>query len=269
MRLPLALAAALAAAVGCGGGEERSGAAAAAPSEDPASAAAPSGPPPDPASYGSLEGGVFLDGPVPKNPEVSIAGAPTCAAQHAGGRVAREWYLVSDGRLQNCFVWIHTGLHPGLEWPVPAEPVELDQVGCVYRPHAQGLRAGQTLLLGSSDEEGHNVRAQSRRGQGFNLNMPPRQHGVERLFRRAEVPVLVTCSVHPWMEAWLGVFDHPFFTVTGPDGAFRWEGVPPGEYTLRAWHEKLGQQEARVTVPPSGAASVEFRFRSPEVGGPR
>lgn len=234
---------------------------AAEPPETPG-ASAPAGPPPDPASYGSIRGVVRFDGPVPANPVEGIGAAPGCAAHLPGGKYTREWYQVQDGHMANVLVYIQRGLPAGLSYEPAPQAAQLNQENCVYVPHVQGLRVGQTLELNSSDGEGHNINIHSQLRQDFNRNMPPQQKGLTHVFERAEVPILVTCDVHPWMTAYLGVFDHPYFAVTGADGSFEWKDVPPGEYTLRAWHEKLGRQEQKLTLEPNGSAQVEFVYRA-------
>ncbi|TAH34604.1 MAG: hypothetical protein EYC70_16870 [Planctomycetota bacterium] len=253
------LLAAVGLAAACGGEEAPASAGTGGAEQD---AAAPQGPPPDPGTYGTIAGVVKFEGEVPPNPMEGIGVAPTCAAHHPGGKYTREWYLVRDGRVQNVLVYVQRGLPKGLAFEVPRESARLDQVHCVFVPHVLGMRVGQPLVLSSSDAEAHNVNLQSKLGQGINTNMAPRQTGLTHEFRRNEVPVLVTCDVHPWMTAFLGVFDHPYYAVTGADGTFRWDSVPPGEYTLRAWHEKLGPQEQKLTLAPNGSASVEYVYRA-------
>src|SRR5438309_2033710 len=68
------------------------------------------------------------------------------------------------------------------------------------------------------------------------------------------------CNVHGWMHAWLGVLPHPFFSVSGADGSFTLAGLPPGTYTIEAWHEKYGTQTASVTVAGSEAKTADFSF---------
>ena len=78
--------------------------------------------------------------------------------------------------------------------------------------------------------------------------------------RRVELGVAFECNLHPWMKAWVCVVDHPWFTVTGEDGVFVLQGVPPGDYVLEAWHEKFGKKTAKVSVPPGGNAEATLTF---------
>jgi hypothetical protein len=71
----------------------------------------------------------------------------------------------------------------------------------------------------------------------------------------------VKCNIHAWMHSYIGVVDHPYFAVTGPDGKFQWKNVPPGDYTVAVWHEKLGKQEQQVHVASAASAAVNFTYR--------
>jgi hypothetical protein len=80
---------------------------------------------------------------------------------------------------------------------------------------------------------------------------------------RPDVAVSVRCDLHPWMQAWLGVVDHPYFAVTGADGRYRLADVPPGDYTVAVWHERFGTQETSVTVVPRGDVEASFTYSAP------
>jgi hypothetical protein len=132
--------------------------------------------------------------------------------------------------------------------PVPAEPVSVDQRGCIYRPRVVGLRVGQPLIVRNSDDGLHNV----------HNNFHPRDSGILR----------IECDVHTWMVAFVGVVNHPYFAVTGKDGSFELHDVPAGTYDDRAWHERLGaitsQVRFRTAVPPSPRSSTRRRPRKSE-----
>jgi hypothetical protein len=80
------------------------------------------------------------------------------------------------------------------------------------------------------------------------------------VFTQAEREVEVQCDIHPWMHAYIFVMDHPFFSVSGDDGAYAIEGLPPGDYTLECWHEKLGKQRKDVKLGDE-ALDVSFTFQ--------
>jgi hypothetical protein len=141
-------------------------------------------------------------------------------------------------------------------------PVVLDQIKCVYVPHVLAVQAGQILRLKSSDAMLHNVHLKCAVNPDANYGFPaPGERDIQ--LQSAEAPFPVKCDVHPWMSAWVGVFDHPWFAVTGDDGTFTIPHVPPGTYTLIAWQEVLPQQEERVIVTDGGQTDVQFAFPAP------
>ncbi len=116
-------------------------------------------------------------------------------------------------------------------------------------------------MLKNSDPFLHNVHSQPALNEPFNMAMPTANAG-EPADPQPKVPEIfkVKCDVHPWMAAWVAVFDHPYFAVTGDDGTFAIKGLPDGTYTLQAWHERYGTQQQ--TVGPSRAARRRPTSRS-------
>ena len=88
-------------------------------------------------------------------------------------------------------------------------------------------------------------------------------HGIplEQTFAREEIAIPVKCNVHPWMRGYIAVFKHPFFAVTGKDGSFDLKDLPPGTYTISAWHGKLGTQSQKVTVSAGQSQKLDFVFK--------
>ncbi|HEX9792928.1 MAG TPA: carboxypeptidase regulatory-like domain-containing protein [Planctomycetota bacterium] len=228
-------------------------------STDPGSA--PTGPIPDPSMWRPVSGVARFEGTPPVRRAFNITEG-VCLKHHTGD-VLTEDYLIADGKVQNVIVFVQRGLPDGMLHPAPDTLFELDQLGCVYDPHVFALRAGQEILLANSDDTAHNVRTASVRRNGtVNANVPPMQRTQKIVFERAEMPVKLVCDIHPWMSSFFGVFDHPYFVVTGADGAFALDPLPPGNYVLRAWHEELGRIDQDVVVTPDGAAALEFVFKA-------
>jgi len=165
------------------------------------------------------------------------------------------------GEFADIFVWIDTP--PAGNYPPPASPVLLDQKGCRYTNHVFGMMVGQTLLVQNSDETTHNVRGFARANRPFNFGQPPGLKPRTRVFENPEFPLKIKCDVHAWMLSYCFVMEHPFFAVTGEDGIFEIENVPAGTYSLKAWHERLGELEQEITVAANAARSVAFTFRRP------
>jgi plastocyanin len=209
----------------------------------------------DPATAGVIEGTVSFPGAAPANPELSI-GEPACAKVH-DGPVHEDVVLVKDGKLENAFVYIKEGL-ADYAFDPPSAEVTIDQVGCVYRPLVVGVQVGQPLTFINSDSVLHNVHTLPEENRGANFSMPSKDMRTSKKFSEPEVMIRTKCDVHPWMRAFIGVVAHPHFAVTGADGNFRFEGVPPGDHVVEMWHEKLGRQTQKVTVADKATVRADF-----------
>jgi len=215
----------------------------------------------DPATAGTITGRVVFTGAKPAMPAIDMSSNPQCERQHPAPQRAETVIVNANGTLRNVYVWIKDGLAPA-HWTPPATPATLDQKGCVYSPHVLGIMEGQQLEILNSDPVNHNVHAESQTNAPWNESQPPRAEHKFRSFASEEVLFPMTCSVHPWMRSYIGVSPHPFFAVTGEDGAFDLKGVPPGTYTVEAVHEKFGRKEGKLTVAPSAVATIEFSYGS-------
>jgi len=138
--------------------------------------------------------------------------------------------------------------------------VVIDQKGCLYVPRVVGAQVYQPIEFLNSDPTLHNVHGQPKNSAAWNVALS--RKGVQRTIRvpTEEVMISVRCDLHPWMQGWIGVLDHPYFGVTAADGTVQLANVPPGDYVVAAWHERFGTRETRVTLPPSGSASVNITF---------
>ena len=123
------------------------------------------------------------------------------------------------------------------------------------------MMVGQTLRVRNSDDTTHNVRGFARKNRPFNFGQPPGLAPRTRVFENSETPMRIKCDVHSWMQSFCFVMEHPFFSVTGLDGAFEIENVPSGRYRLKAWHERLGELEQEITVEKSAVSGATFTFR--------
>ena len=212
----------------------------------------------DPATAGSVMGTITLEGTAPAAETIRMNSDPACA--ELATETETEYYVVGgSGGLGNVFVYVKEGLE-GRSFPAPADPVMFDQQGCRYRPHVFGMRVGQTLTIRNSDATLHNIHATPAANPEFNMGQPIQGMEFERTFDAPEVMVPFQCDVHSWMNAYVGVLDHPYFAVTGDDGGFDISELPPGDYVVEAWHEELGTQTQNVTVGEGGTAEVSFTF---------
>ncbi len=162
-----------------------------------------------------------------------------------------------NGALANVFIYIKSGLE-GKTFEVPAAPVTFDQRGCAFHPRVTGIQTGQTLQVTNSDPVTHNIHPLPQNNREWNHSQGAGDAPLARKFMRPEVMIRVKCNIHSWMRAFIGVVEHPYFAVTGPDGTFEIPNVPPGEYLIEAWQETLGTQEQKITVAPSGKIEINF-----------
>jgi plastocyanin len=217
----------------------------------------------DPATTGTVTGRVALTGTPPAAQTIRVDGDKTCATLVPGAARTTESYVVGDGgTLANVFVYVKTGLE-GRSFPVPSEPVVIDQQRCWYTPRVVGVRVGQPFQVLNSDPLLHNVRAEAAINQPFNQGQPVQGVRYSHTFSTDEVMVALRCDVHAWMNAWVGVMNHPYFAVTGADGAFSLPNLPAGTYTVEAWHEAAGTTSGTVTVTAQGAATLDLSFTVP------
>lgn len=211
----------------------------------------------------SVTGTVTFDGKVPNLKPLAMDADPACAKMH-GKPVPAEMLVLGTGNtMGNILVWVSKGLPAGKTWPAPKTPVTLDQKGCVYVPHVMGIMVGQPYRILNSDGILHNVHALPKINRGFNRPMPATVKESSATFDKAESVFQIKCDVHPWMNAYVGVFTHPFFSTTKADGKFTIAGLDPGTYEITAWHERLGTQTATVTVAANETKTQNFKFSTP------
>ncbi len=213
----------------------------------------------DPASVGTIKGKVLFEGPVPPIQEISVRGNPECAVFHTGGKIPAEEVIVHDGGLKNVFVYIKEGIGKA-NFPIPQEPVIIENRNCMYVPHVSGAMVGQKVVLLNSDPTLHNVHSYAKNSKQWNLGLPFQGVKQTKKFEAPEIMVHLKCDVHPWMSGYVGVLPHLYFSVTSSDGSFEIRNLSPGEYLIEAWHEKLGVQSQKIKIEPQETKEIEFKY---------
>lgn len=204
-----------------------------------------------------LKGSVQFTGTVPAPKQIDTKSDPSCGVASVP---AEEVTVNPNGTLKNVFIYIKEGLPAGQTYEVTAPAVTLDQKGCQYSPRVFGVQVAQSFEVLNSDPTLHNVHGMPTKSKQFNLGMPVQGMKLTRKFDQPEVMVKLKCDVHPWMAAYIGVLPHPFFSVTDENGNFEIKNLPPGKYTLEAWHEKFGVKTQEITVEEAVAGPVSFFY---------
>jgi plastocyanin len=208
----------------------------------------------------SITGTVTFDGTAPKLSPLAMDADPACAKKHSAPVANEALVLGSGNTMGNIMVWVSKGLPAGKTYPAPKTPVVIDQNGCQYKPHVMGIMVGQPYRILNSDGVLHNIHTLPKINNAFNKGMPATVKEASTSFDKPEAMFHIKCDVHPWMSAYLGVFTHPFYTVTATDGKFTISGLDPGTYEITAWHERLGTQTASVTVAANETKTQNFKF---------
>ena len=211
---------------------------------------------------GDISGTAKLDGPAPEQKPIDMSGVQQCQDMHPDPVMEENIVANDKGMLANVVVSVKKEDSPDLTGDVPKTPAVLDQSGCMYKPHVLAMMVGQDWIIKNSDNFLHNIHTLSDKNPSFNKPQPNKNDG-EKVDSPTQPEYFhVKCDVHPWMSAYVAVFDTPFFGVSGADGKWTIKNLPDGDYTLVAWHEKLGTQEKKVTIKDGKPAeAIEFTFK--------
>src|SRR6266481_2020888 len=213
----------------------------------------------NPTGTATLSGTVKFEGEAPKRMPLKMAADPSCGKQHPTPALSEDLVINQKGELQNVIVFIADGLGDRTFEP-PSEPVVIHQKGCMYEPHVVAMGANQRLEVVNDDPTTHNIHPIPVNNREWNKSEPPGCKA-EETFPREEIAIPVKCNIHPWMRGYVAVFKHPYFAVTGEDGSFDLSSLPPGTYTIKAWHEKLGTSTQTITVGANETKAIDFVFK--------
>lgn len=214
---------------------------------------------------GSIVGTITVDGNIPAPAPVDMKSKPECAMLHGANPPVADQLVVGAGKgLKDCFVYIKSGLE-SFKFSPPAEPVVIDQKGCMYHPHVFGVQVGQDIKILNSDPFAHNVNVKD--NNPFNNAMAKDQAPEikKAWFKKEQVPTSFACDIHAWMAAKACVVKHPLWAVTDADGKFTIKGVPAGKYKVAIWHESvpglsLAQKEYDLEVKAGEAKTQDAKF---------
>jgi plastocyanin len=207
---------------------------------------------------GSISGTVTFTGTPPKMRPIDMAKEPSCEKQHPTP-VMTETVVTGPGNtLENVVVYVSAGDQPA---PAPTETVRYDQKGCEYLPHVAVVRVGQSLEIYNDDQTSHNIHPLAKINAEWNKSQPPGSPPLKATYEKPEF-ISVKCNVHPWMHGIFAVLNTAHFATTAGGGKYTIQGLPPGKYTITAWHERFGTQTQDVTVSGTETAKADFVFKA-------
>ncbi len=213
-----------------------------------------------PPTGGTISGKVTYTGTPPKMKPIDMAKEPSCAAQHAAAPVMTENVVTGPGNtLRWVMVYVSAG-DPGTAAP-PTEAIRLDQKGCQYIPHVLALQVNQPLDIYNNDQTSHNIHPLAKVNPEWNKSQPVGAPPIHAKWEKPEF-IPVKCNVHPWMHGWHLVLATSHYAVSGEDGTFSLQGLPPGKYTVTAWQEQFGTQTQDVTISGTETKTINFVFKA-------
>ncbi len=205
------------------------------------------------AAGGTISGTVKYDGSAPAPKKVEI----TKDKDVCGLKPHFDESLIvgSNGGIANAVVIVK-----GAKGELKPQNVEFDQKGCDYVPHVLAFPAGSTVDIINSDGILHNIHTYSTVNPSFNMAQPKFKKKIEEKVEKPEV-IKVTCDAHGWMKGWWVATDTPYYAVTDDSGNFTIKDVPPGNYTVQVWQEKLGTEDQKVDVKDGATANANFSLK--------
>jgi plastocyanin len=208
---------------------------------------------------GTVSGKVTYEGTPAKQKPIDMSKEPSCAKQHATPITTETVVTGSGNTLQNVVVYISAGAPD--ETTAPSKAVTIDQKGCQYIPHVVTMQVNQPLQVVNDDQTSHNIHPLAKENREWNKSQPPGTPPFTEKFEKPEF-IPVKCNVHPWMHGTFAVLKTSHYDLTGESGGFTLPNLPPGKYTVTAWHESYGTQTQDVTIAGSETKSVNFVFKA-------
>jgi hypothetical protein len=207
---------------------------------------------------GAISGRVTFDGTPAKPQIINMSQEPSCAKQYAKPVTAENVLTGPENALENVVVYISAG---AADDTAPPQPAVLTQKGCRYSPHILAFQVNQDFEVVNDDPTSHNIHPLPSNNREWNKSQPPGAPPIEDKYARPEF-IPVKCNIHPWMKGTLAVMKNSHYAITAGDGEFKLPNLPPGNYTITAWHESYGEQTQQVTITGSESKAVNFVFKA-------
>lgn len=209
-------------------------------------------------SGGSVSGKVTYEGTPAKPKVIDMAKEPSCAKQHATPPTTESVVTGPNNSLENVVIYISAGVPDD---SAPSQPARFTQRGCQYVPHLLAFQVNQTLEIVNDDQTSHNIHPLPRINREWNKSQPAGSPPASEKYDKPEF-ILVKCNIHPWMRGYFAVLKNSHYAVTAGDGEFKLPNLPPGKYTVSAWHESYGEQSQEVSISGSETQTVNFAFKA-------
>jgi plastocyanin len=207
---------------------------------------------------GAISGRVTFDGTPAKAHTIDMSQEPSCAKQYAKPVLAENVVTGRENALENVVVYVSVGAPDDT---APSQPAILTQKGCRYSPHILAFQVNQDFQIVNEDQTSHNIHTLPSSNREWNKMQPPGSPPIEDKYARPEF-IPVKCNIHPWMKGTLAVMRNSHYSITAEDGEFKLPNLPPGNYTITAWHESYGEQSQEVTIGGGESKSLNFVFKA-------
>ena len=207
---------------------------------------------------GTISGKVTYSGTPVKQKAIDMSKEPSCAKQHATPITTETVVTGADNALENVVVYVSAGADDA---NAPSQAVTFTQKGCQYIPHVVVMHTGQQLQVVNADQTSHNIHPLAKVNHEWNKSQPPGSPNIQEKFDSPEF-ISVKCNIHPWMHGWFAILKTSHYSITGDGGGFSLPNLPPGKYTVTAWHEDYGTQTQDVTITGDETESIDFNFKA-------
>jgi hypothetical protein len=208
---------------------------------------------------GTVSGKVTYTGTPAHQKPIDMSKEPSCAKQHATPITTESVVTGPNNALENVVVYVSSGAPD--DGQVPAQAVTFEQKGCQYIPHVLVMHTNQELKIINSDQTSHNIHPLAKVNREWNKSQPPGTPPISDKYDKPEF-ISVKCNVHPWMHGAFAVLSTNHYDVSKGGGDFKLPNLPPGKYTITAWHEDYGTQTADITITGNETKDVSFTFKA-------
>ena len=211
-----------------------------------------------PDAHGEIRGKVTYEGTLPKFRPLDMVNEPTCAKHYTTPVLPENVVAGSDNGLRNVVVYIAEGVS---EDSPPTQAAVLKQWGCRYIPHVLAVETNQEIWVQNEDSVAHTVHPLARINKEVNRSQPPGTPPLVIKYDKPEI-IRVKCELHPWMRGIFVVLKNSHYGVSDESGGFSLPDLPPGKYTVKAWHEQFGEQSQVVIIGSGETKKLDFVFKA-------